>query len=247
MILIFLSASQWNYAYKMMWYRWNLSLVNTPELQRAILASGLVNWQGGSNTSKPTNLGLEHLNGSVKIEMNCYKNSTNNEDIIFGRVCLTNTVVRALRSRFEETFGKEMPGNHTTASAADNMFSLARNLFTGHLSSPRTATDLEGMINVFESADIFAIRVELLEEKVEYFNQRYTKQSILRAGTYSEDLPEATAEATNGIVPPEVPSEVSAGAGEEYITYVDERADGVDDPAVAFSPNFGDNDVPGVD
>lgn len=86
LIVVFFGAAQHNYGMEMLFYRWNLSPVNTPELQHAILASGLVNWHGRATTHKPIDLGLEHLNGACKIEMKCYKNSTHDTDVIFDRV-----------------------------------------------------------------------------------------------------------------------------------------------------------------
>lgn len=91
LLIYFLGASQWNYAHEMLFYRWNTTAVNMPELQHAILASGIVNWKGSPMSHKPIDLGLEHLNGSCRIEMQCYKNSTHDTDLIFDRVCLTNT------------------------------------------------------------------------------------------------------------------------------------------------------------
>jgi len=90
LIIYFLGASQYNYVYKILFYRWNLTSINTPELQRAILASGLVNWLGKSASNKAIDLGLEHLNGSYKIKIKCYKNFTYNINIIFDRVYLSN-------------------------------------------------------------------------------------------------------------------------------------------------------------
>jgi hypothetical protein len=43
LIIHFLGASQYNYAHKILFYRWNLTSVNTPELQHTILTSNLVN------------------------------------------------------------------------------------------------------------------------------------------------------------------------------------------------------------
>ena len=71
LIVFFFGASQHNYGREMLFYRWNLTSVNSPELQHAILSSGLVNWLGAPDRHKAIDLGLEHLNGSCKIEMKC--------------------------------------------------------------------------------------------------------------------------------------------------------------------------------
>jgi hypothetical protein len=173
LIIHFLGASQYNYAYEMLFYRWNLTSVNTPELQRAILASGLVNWPGKSASNKAIDLGLEHLNGSCKIEMKCYKNSTHDVNLIFDRVCLSNTWVRALRAKLEETFGEFMRGDHTSRSTDKEIFSLARTLVVGDLSAPRRVEDLPVRLQMFDSEDILRLGMDRLAEKVMYFNDHY--------------------------------------------------------------------------
>ena len=132
LIVFFLGAGQWNYGHETLFYRWLLSEdVCTPELQHAILASGIVNWPGKEYMHKPVDLGFEYDNGKLKINMKCYQNSTHDTDLIFDRVCLTNTFVGALRNLLEGIFGERMSGAHTTASATLDMFTLARNIFTG--------------------------------------------------------------------------------------------------------------------
>lgn len=175
LIVTFFGASQNNYGHEMLFYRWNLSSVNTPELQHAILASGLVNWHGRATTHKAIDLGLEHLNGSCKIEMKCYKNSTHDVDIIFNRVCLTNTWVRLLREKLEGTFGENMSGAHTTASAQLDMFLVARTLLVGDLAGPRSPEELASFTKAFDSFDILQVGMAKLEEKVNHFNQHYVR------------------------------------------------------------------------
>src|SRR6266568_7792166 len=101
----------------MLFYWWNLMSVNLPELQHAILSSGLVNWLRAPDKYKAINLRLEHLNKSCKIKMKCYKNSTYDTDIIFNRVCLSNTIVRILCSKMEYIFSEEMLGAYMWAEA----------------------------------------------------------------------------------------------------------------------------------
>jgi hypothetical protein len=73
LIIIFLSADQTNYANEILYYWWLLTKgVCTPELQHLILASSLINWLGRENTHKPINLGLEHNNSKIKINIKCY-------------------------------------------------------------------------------------------------------------------------------------------------------------------------------
>lgn len=129
-------------------------------MQHAILASGLVNWHGRATTHKAIDLGLEHLNGSCKIEMKCYKNSTHDVDIIFNRVCLTNAWVRLLRAKLEEAFGENMS---TTANAQLDMFLVARTLFVGDLAGPRSPEELASFPKAFDSFDILQVGMAKLE------------------------------------------------------------------------------------
>ena len=225
LIVLFLGAGQWNYGHEMLFYRWLLSKdVCTPELQHAILASGIVNWPGKESTHKPVDLGLEHDNGKLKINMKCYQNSTHDTDLIFDRVCLTNTFVGALRTRLEGIFGQEMSGAHTTASATLDMFTLARNIFTGDLATPREASIMGGYRNVFMSQDIVRIGLDKLEEKVAYFNQNYTRRSALSQGSYNARVDET--------VERDAAEDVNDHQAETYGDVVDDRADGVLDPTV---------------
>ena len=100
-------------------------LVNLPELQHAILSSGLINWLGALDKHKAINFGLKHLNGNCKIEIKCYKNFTYDTDIMFDQVCLSNMAVRMLHSKMKYIFGEEMSGAHMQAKADLNIFTLA--------------------------------------------------------------------------------------------------------------------------
>jgi len=74
-------------------------------------------------------------------------------DIIFNRVYLSNTWVRALRKKVEAIFGEYIPRTYTTAAALLDMFLLAYTLFTLDLAEPRSAEQLAG-IKFFDSCDI---------------------------------------------------------------------------------------------
>jgi len=175
LIIAFFGAGQQNYGREMLFYRWNLhSSVNSDELQYAILASGLVNWSGRRDTFKAIDLGLEHLNGYCKTEMTCYKNSTTDIDLIFNRVCLSNTFVGEVRTKLEATFGKHMSGEHTVMDAILDMFSLARNLYGSHLAAPRDHGRPE---EPFDSPNIFQEGVDVLEDRVRDFNNVHVREN----------------------------------------------------------------------
>ena len=125
LIIFFFNTLQYNYSQKMLFYQWNLILVNSPKLQYAILFSGLVNWLRAPNKHKAINLRLEHLNKSCKIKIKYYKNSTYNTNIIFNQVCLLNMTVKMLYSKIEYIFSEEMLGAYIQVKADLNMFTLA--------------------------------------------------------------------------------------------------------------------------
>ena len=181
LVVVFFGAAQHNYGREMLYYRWNLSSANSPELQQAILASGLVNWPGQESTFKAIDLALEHLNWSCKLDLRNYKNSTHDIDIIFRRATLCNTTVRALREKLETFFGEAMPSTHTSAAAVSDMFLLAWTLYVGDYAEPRDS-NLLLRLHMFDSHDIFQAGIDTLEEKIEQFNAQYVRQPTTALG-----------------------------------------------------------------
>lgn len=179
LIVVFFGASQHNYGREMLHYRWQLSRANTPVLQRAILSSGLVNWQGLPNTFKPIDLALEHLNCNLKLDLRNLKNSTHDVGLAFKRGALCNTWLRGLRNKLELVYGENMSGKHTSAAAIPDMFLLAWQTYTGGLAHPRPAASPAASAAMFDSLDIYSIGMDALEERVIQFNQTYVSQSVL--------------------------------------------------------------------
>lgn len=97
LIVVFFGASQSNYGQEMLYYRWHLSSDNTPELQRAILSSGLVNWSGRAGSFKPIDLAVKHLNCNCKLDLRNNKNSTHDIGVVFQRAALCDTWLREVR------------------------------------------------------------------------------------------------------------------------------------------------------
>jgi len=184
--ILFFGAGQNKYGHEMLFYRWNLSPVNSPELQRAILSSGLVNWHGRSSTWKAIDLCLEHLNCNTKIEMQCYKNSTHDTYISFNRVCLTNTWARQLRSKMEAAFGEPISGSHTAADATLDVFLIARNLLAADLVSARAT--LPCSTKYFDSFDIRKAGMNVLAIKVQQFNQSHVRSDYMLPLVVDDDI-----------------------------------------------------------
>jgi hypothetical protein len=138
---------------------------------------------------------------------------------------LNEHVCRSSATRLEGIFGQEMSGTHTTASATLDMFTLARNIFTGDLATPREASIIGGYRNDFMSQDIVRIGLDKLEEKVAYFNQNYTRRSALSHGSYNARVDET--------VERDAAEDINGHQAETYGDVVDDRADGVLDPTVS--------------
>jgi hypothetical protein len=176
LIVVFFGASQHNYGREMLYYRWQLSSANAPELQRAILASGLVNWVGRDATFKPIDLALEHLNCYCKLDLRNFKNSTHDIEVVFQRTALCNTWIRDVRNQLEGRFGESMSGAHTTAAAIPDMFLLAWTLFVGGYAEAGRSNNLAAS-RVFDSVDILQAGMEVLEERVDQFNKQHVGQA----------------------------------------------------------------------
>ena len=180
LIVVFFGASQHNYGREMLHYRWNLSSANAPELQRAILSSGLVNWVGRESTFKPIDLALEHLNCHCKLDLRNFKNSTHDIAVVFQRTALCNTWLRDVRSQFEGVFGEAMSGLHTSTAVIPDMFLLAWTLFVGgYAEAGRNNT--KAVSRMFDSLDIFQAGMDVLEERVDQFNQQHIYQAAVGA------------------------------------------------------------------
>lgn len=192
LVVMFSGFSRSNYGPEMLYYRWNLlDRINKPELQHAILASGLVNWRGLPNSFKPIDLGGEQLNGAIKIELKCYKNSTHDVDTALNRVCLSNTWNRALREKLEMRFGEKTSGKHAVASTVMDCFVLARKLFADRLVERHIGATGRGKL--FDSKDIWTDGMELLGPRIDAFNMRVVREPS-RVGVATFDELEADAD-----------------------------------------------------
>ena len=112
--VFFFGSEQHRYGYEMMHLRWLLSdKVCEPVLQRAILASGLVNLNGLRDTFTAVDLVLEHVNCSYKLDMRNHKNSTHDVKSTFGRLGLTSAYTTKLRALIESIFGEKTSNKHS--------------------------------------------------------------------------------------------------------------------------------------
>ena len=183
LIVFFHGASQHNYGREMLYYRWLLSDASTPELQRAVLSSGLVNWLGRADTFKPIDLALEHLNCRCKLDLRNFKNSTHDIELVFKRTALCNTWIRGVCDRFEDVYGEAMSGAHTSATAIPDMFFLAWNLYRSNYTSPQSRSAAHhNHKKQFRSHNVVHAGMSVLEDKVAQFNADRVQQSSTLPG-----------------------------------------------------------------
>ncbi len=159
-----------------------------------------------------------------------------------------------------------MPGTHSTASALEDMFSLGQKLFSEALARPRATIPPGGPLPPFESRDIWQIGVDSLDEKVERFNKKFTKQSVLTQGTYitnevramerenADDIDDLELETdamgieaagVRGMVVSAKPP--NQDVIQEYLAYADETTDGNLDATLNLVSNIDEDNVAGID
>ncbi|KIV98311.1 uncharacterized protein PV09_09843 [Verruconis gallopava] len=188
LIIVFFGAGQRNYGREMIYYRWLLSPACSDTLQHAILASGLVNWQGAADTFKAIDLGLEHNNGSIKLNIQTQKNSTRDVNVIFDRMCLNNAYINLAQRKIEQAFGIHMPDEHISVSPAEDIFSLTQ-LLGQHGCFSNMQMPLH-TARAFNTEDIYTIGMSMLAEQVKKFNTEFVQTRTRMFGDYTlpEDL-----------------------------------------------------------
>jgi hypothetical protein len=170
LIVHFIGAGQSKYSREMLYYRWLLGPACDPVLQRAVLVTGIVNWGRKPNGHKATDLMQEHLNLEVATSLKKFKNSSHDVDIVFDRMCLTNTWMKALRSQLEREFGQSRNPEHVTTTSARDMFLLGRQLMKLGLTGIRTGLSDTTKERMFDSKDIKMLGMRNLAAQTQKFN-----------------------------------------------------------------------------
>lgn len=174
LILYFNGSGQHNYGREMIYYRWLLSDACTPELQHAILASGLINTTGKPMSFKPIDQNQEHHNLMIATSFRNYGNSTHDEHIIFHKLCLTSTAAGNIIRHMERTFGQSIPTTHTTAGTVGEVLAHCRLLFKNSLCRPRTDADLNTLgVTASPSVDVVGLGRDRLLTEIGRFNSEY--------------------------------------------------------------------------
>lgn len=234
LIIEFIGAGQTNYASEMLYYRWLLTdKVCDKVLQEAILKSALVNWKKKEHSFKATDLGLEHLNAALKLDMKANRNSTHDTAATLDR-SLTNNFFRQIREVMELEFGRFMPDNHTSQQSILQTFNRGLQLYQEGLVRPQTMPSSDNTIQ-YLSPNIRQIGVDGLTKKIADFNKN--RGYIADPTEDFEDEPEPDTE--SGIDPQ------SQAANNEMLEY-DGESEGERDDVQDISLDVGgQNPVPG--
>lgn len=185
----FYGSAQPKYGQEMLYLEWLLSDgVSDPELQHAILGSGLVNITGRGNTFKAIDVALEHVNAIYHIDMKMRKNSTHDVDKTFRRVALASSYTTTLRATVESTFGKNNSNEHTAKDARRDMFALAMLLLDSGCAWPRSKEETRPSERMFEASDTLSTGLRALGEKIESFNNNIVEPLNLPARMFGAQL-----------------------------------------------------------
>ena len=186
--VMFYGSAQPKYGFEMLYLQWLLSDgVSDPELQHAVLGSGLVNIAGRGNTFKAIDVALEHVNAMYHIDMKMRKNSTHDVDKTFRNVALASSYTTVLRATVESAFGGNVSGEHTVKDARRDMFALAMLLLDAGCARPRSKEETRPGERMFEASDTVHIGLEELEAKVISFNANVVESPNRPAGVELDD------------------------------------------------------------
>jgi uncharacterized protein DUF6589 len=162
----FNGSKQHNYAYETL-YLFHLTCTEAadPCLQQAILANGLINWQGKDNTWWETDRGVEVHNGNMKAIIRGKRTSNQDLDYLFDYCALNSAFYSRLRGALYSRFGadKNDDHQHIPKSAEADIRRLAMQL---------KSSILPGTDCTYRVANLFHEGAGKLCKNVESFNSR---------------------------------------------------------------------------
>jgi hypothetical protein len=125
----FHGSGQFKYAYEMLYiYRLTSTCAATPELQRAILANGLINRRGKSDTWYETDRLVEFHNGTLRQLLNAKRGSALTLDYLFEHCALNTDFFDSLAKHTESFFDINRGKEHPEKSAERDIKVMAQRL-----------------------------------------------------------------------------------------------------------------------
>lgn len=128
--LLFIGSSKSNYAHLSLYMTWlTQTEATTSELQRAILANGLVNQKGREDTWYEMDRLNEFFNLTMKNIMANRRSSSLDPTELFQNTALTASYYRELQLNLDKAFGERIDSTHTDKKVHDDVRSLGINIF----------------------------------------------------------------------------------------------------------------------
>jgi len=128
--IYFHGSGQSNYAFEMLYLqRLTSTPAATPELQRAILANGLVNRQGKEDTWYETDRLVEFHNGDLRKLLNAKRGSSFTPDYLFKHCALNTNFFCTLSKQTESFYKIGRNSDHATKSAERDISVMAQRLW----------------------------------------------------------------------------------------------------------------------
>jgi len=127
--IYFHGSAQHKYAYEMLYlHRLISTSAASPELQRAILANGLVNSRGAADGWFETDLLVELHNGTLKKLFKDRRGSAITLDYLFEHCALNTEFFANLANQIESLYGIDRNGKHPEKSAKLDIMIMAQRL-----------------------------------------------------------------------------------------------------------------------
>jgi hypothetical protein len=199
--LLFQGSNKTKYTHLSLYMTWLTHTSAADEaLQKAILANGLVNLRGKTDSWFEIDRLNEFFNLDMKTMLATRRTSTLNVTALFQSTALTASYCVDLRTHIEAAFGEYTNGRHQAKNASEDVRNLAFEINT----SKSIRKYILGRDSDFKPPDILSRGESLLPKGVNRFN----KQVVLGQWSEEDDL-------TNMITTP-------IAAIEEYVTQDDD-------------------------
>jgi hypothetical protein len=165
--LLFEGSNKKKYAFLSLYMTWlTHTEAATPELEKALLANGLVNLRGKDDSWFEMDRLNEFFNLEMREIMATRRSSTQDLIDLFHRVALTASYCSELKSALEMSFGGCSNGRHQVKDASEDVYRLAF-----HLSASRSVYNYSnGRDSGFKPRNIMNHIANELATQIEKFN-----------------------------------------------------------------------------
>jgi hypothetical protein len=167
--ILFHGSSKSKYAFLSLYMTWLTgTLAADEELQRAILANGLVNLRGAEDSWFEMDRLNEFFNLQMKTLMSTRRTSSIDAATLFRNTALTASYCTDLKESIECAFGEHTKSTHTAKDVSDDVRNLAFQIY----SSGSVNKHKEGRDSTFQPPDIVSRGCQLLINGVARFNKQ---------------------------------------------------------------------------